>query len=261
MFYLKIRSRHPSHSILRRLEELKSKYRIVYRLGSTTQVNNVDFEINTIESIKNSSNKLKMKELFNKHEINNSEYYTFDELDKIREGNPFPILAKKIFGSKGAGMKKLNNLEDFENFINSNPRNYYFEKYFNGSREYRLHVTKDGCFYSCRKMRLNDAEDRWYFNSNNCVWITEKLKNLDDNNQFISFSEEDNPNFNKPITWDTIVEHSIKAINAIGLTIGAVDVRVKKDGSFIILETNSAPSFGDLTKLMYIDKLKTLIKF
>jgi type I restriction enzyme S subunit len=43
------------------------------------------------------------------------------------------------------------------------------EVMLNNSREYRLHVTADGCFYACRKMLKADAEERWYKNDSNCV--------------------------------------------------------------------------------------------
>jgi D-alanine-D-alanine ligase-like ATP-grasp enzyme len=130
---------------------------------------------------------------------------------------------------------------------------YIFEEYYNYAREYRLHVTKDGNFLSWRKLRKNDAKERWYFNSDNCVW-----------------AGEDNPLFDKPVNWEEIQQHAIKACVAVGLDICAVDVRVQssknEDGikrktcDFIILETNSAPSLGEKGSEIYYNQILKLIK-
>ena len=114
------------------------------------------------------------------------------------------------------------------------------------------YVTKNGNFLSWRKLRKNDAKDRWYFNSDNCVWVG-----------------EDNPLFDKPINWEEIQQHAIKACASVGLDICAVDVRVQsskdEDGNkrkscdFIILETNSAPSLGEKGSEAYYNQILKLI--
>jgi hypothetical protein len=131
--------------------------------------------------------------------------------------------------------------------------NYIFEKYYNYAREYRLHVTKDENFLSWRKLRKSDAKDRWYFNSDNCVWIS-----------------EDNPSFDKPVNWEEIQKHAILACKSVGLDICAVDIRVqssldddsgkRKNCDFIILETNSAPSLGKIGTESYYKQILKLIK-
>lgn len=252
---LRIRSRHPSHSILRRNKNLMFDEPVVYRLGSTSE-SPITKEINSIESIRVSSNKFKMKEAFKANNVQSTEFYYKNEVPK----DVFPIIAKKQFGSKGKGMVKIDDLETLNSFLDGDTRGYYFEKYFNGSREYRLHVSELGCFYACRKLRKNDAEDRWYFNSNNCVWYTEKEQILDDAGNFVSFSDVDNPRFSKPSNWEEVVKQCQEAIKAVGLDVGAVDVRMSSKGDFRILETNSAPSFGNITSQMYIDHLPKLIQ-
>lgn len=256
-YRVRIRSRHPSHKVLRKNPRLLFKDKVVYRLGSTTQTD-IPQEINSVEGIKTSSNKWLMKTAFKEAGINTTEFYAINALP---EEIPFPILAKKKFGSKGRGMIKIDNQEELNEFLAGDTNGYYFEKYFNGSREYRLHVSPLGCFYSCRKMRKRDAEQRWFFNSLNCVWITEKTKIVNNSNEFVSFSDEDNPEFNKPKTWDQIIEHCQRAIAAVGLDVGAVDLRVNKKGEFVVLETNSAPSFGDITSEMYLTHLPKLLKY
>ena len=118
------------------------------------------------------------------------------------------------------------------------------------AKEYRLHVTKDGCFYTCRKMLKSDAEDRWHRHDSNSVWIM-----------------EENPLFEKPSNWDDMVAESVRALNAVGLDIGAVDLKCQSEKGrrddfipeFIILEINSAPSIASVTEVKYREELHKII--
>lgn len=99
-------------------------------------------------------------------------------------------------------------------------------------------------------MLKTDAEDRWFRNSKNSVWIL-----------------EENPLFDRPATWDAIVEDCLRALEAFGLDTCAFDVKVNKKGDWMILEGNSAPSFGDCTPenptivaTRYIEEIKEIIK-
>lgn len=255
--FLRIRSRHPSHSGLRRNRSLLFQDRVVFRLGSTTQ-SEITKEINSIQAVRNSSDKSIMKRLFIENNVPTARHFTVEEMR--REANPpFPVLAKLKHGSRGRGMKKLDNQQQLDDFLAGNTRGYYFEEYFNGSREYRLHVSALGCFYACRKLRRNEAEERWFFNSTNCTWITEFTQNRNPDGTFRSFTQTPHPSFNKPENWNEMVRACQNALSAVGLDIGAVDLRCKRDGSFVVLETNSAPSFGEITQVKYIEHLPQLV--
>lgn len=285
-FRPRIRSRHPSHSVLKHqnnnLPYMPFRSRI--RLGSTTEINDRHsvVELNSIDAIKNSSNKLLMKQCFHREKVNTSKWVIMQEEDDevyakiyndpelpleedveedidfweaINNYIGFPIISKHIYGSRGTGNKKHNSKEELESWMEGKIlSNYIFEKFYNYVREYRLHVTSGGCFYTCRKMLKRDTpqEHRWYRNDDHCVWIL-----------------EDNESFDKPVNWDSIVEHSVKALNVVGLDFGAVDVKVQsstdKEGNkrespeFIIIEINSAPSFGEKTAEKYIEELPKLL--
>lgn len=166
---------------------------------------------------------------------------------------PYPIIAKSHFGQGGAGNTKLDNQAALEAWMRGKDlTGYIFEKFYNYSREYRLHVTQGENFLSWRKMRRREAQDRWYFNSNNCVWVG-----------------EENPLFDRPINWEEIQDECIKAAVAVGLDICAIDVRVqsnlndagirRRTCDFIILETNSAPALGEVGQRVYGDKINELI--
>jgi D-alanine-D-alanine ligase-like ATP-grasp enzyme len=268
-----IKSRHPSHSKLRsrngRLLSLLP-FKSVIRFGSSKELDDTiinggnRIELNTIEAIKNSSNKLLMKTCFTNDEVKTADWYlntgsnfmkSSTGEDKNIEELPYPIISKHIRGSRGTGNKKHNNLEELQTWIEGKDlSNYIFEKFYNYNREYRLHVSKDGCFYTCRKMLKRDCpvNKRWFKNDSNSVWIM-----------------EENDSFDKPVNWDIIVVECIKALTSVGLDFGAIDLRiqssknnkdvVRDDPKFIIVEINSAPSFGEVTLEKYIEVLPKLL--
>jgi len=247
---VRIYSRHPSHNSIRK--NILVPVLSVLRLGSTTEWDKSEYELNSIESVQNSSSKLKMKQCFDEANVKTAPWWKSPiEIDNLEE-KPKSIIAKKIFGSRGEGMKKFDTYEEFLDFVNNNPNvnKYIFEEYKNYTREYRLHVDANGCFYTCRKMLKSDTpeENKWFRNDSNCVWYL-----------------EENENFDRPTNWDEIVAECVKALNATGLDIGACDVRVqgaknskgqmRENPEFIIVEINSAPSFGEITEEKYAERI------
>lgn len=244
--YARVLSRHPSHSFLRL--NVRVKQPTLIRLGSVTVKSHDGIEINTIAAINNCTDKIRMKQLFKEAGVQSPEFWLID--DNLPDDLPFPVVAKRQYRSRGAGMRKINNAEELEAFLNERVRgneynkqnNYYLERYVNYSREYRIHVSKlGGYFYTCRKMLKEGTNDRWYRNDSNSVWFV-----------------EDNPEFNKPDNWNDIVADCQRALNATGMDIAGMDVIVAKDGRWKIIEINSACSFGELTKVAYKDELEKL---
>ena len=263
-----ILSRHPSHSILRAKNQTLPllPFRSVIRLGSSTESDG-RLEINTVEAVKNSASKLLMKQKFTEAGVKTANWYTFSNYlfypngdltlggtDQTRgiETIEYPIVAKSLFGSRGIGNTKINNQEELEAWLlGKNLNNYIFEAFCKMTREYRLHITKFGCFYTCRKLVRSDApEDTWQKHDDVCNWVL-----------------EENPSFKKPKNWNAIVADCIKAKDALGLDICAFDVGVQgaKDGverenpEWIIFESCSAPSFGNITGQEYIKILPKLL--
>jgi len=271
--YLLIKSRHPSHNVIRGKILVPKGYKAIFRLGSTTPINvNLKgrqlIEINSIDSIRNSASKLLMKQCFTRAGVKTADWFTIntkmsghtihwlgDANNTEKKEIEYPIVAKSHHGSRNEGNTKLNSLEELESWMRGKTlSNYIFEKFYNYNKEYRLHVTRDGCFYAIRKMLKSDTPEnnRWFRNDSNCVWILET-----------------NPQFNKPSNWDNVVAECIKALISVGLDVGAIDLRIqssekdkkKKDKTpnFIILETNSAPSFGEITAEKYTTELENII--
>ena len=258
-----ILTRHPSHSPLRRKNNKDPRFllpfRSVIRFGSTTETRRERVEINTPDAIRNSSSKLRMKRCFTEGKVRTAKWWTYGTGHFHENGIPnvsishkdlfYPIVAKMHYGSRGN--VKIDNASEMEAWLKScdNPGAFIFEVFHNFSREYRLHVTKNGCFYTCRKMikRETPDEERWYRNDKNSVWIMES-----------------NPDFDKPTNWSEIEEHCVRALTSVGLDVGAVDLRVQsskqRDPDFIVIEINSAPSFGEVTLEKYKEILPDLLR-
>ncbi len=258
LFRPMILSRHPSHDIFR--SKFKKfnllPYKSVIRFGSSTEVEDtIDnggnrIEINTIQAVKISANKLLMKQKFTEAGVKTAEMFIYAQnffvnIESSRveiENLPFPIVAKAHYGSKGKGNTLIKSQEELESWMEGkNLSNYIFEKFVNYGHEFRLHVTEDGCFYTCRKaLKENVPEnEKWRRHDDICVWFL-----------------EENESFHKPNSWDDIVNDCVNALISIGADILSFDVKVQtpytKKGEpreyqdYILLECNSASSMGNL---------------
>lgn len=268
LFRPMILSRHPSHDILR----LKHKkiaalpYRSVIRFGSSTEVEDTvakggnRIEINTVEAIKISANKLLMKQKFTEAGVRTANWRQHCPIEGLTDLE-FPIVAKAHYGSKGKGNTLLKTHEEYLEWTSGkNLSNYIFEKFMNFGHEFRLHVTEDGCFYTCRKALKQDVpeDQKWRRHDDICVWFLET-----------------NENFQKPNSWNDIVSDCVKALKAVGADLLSFDVRVQtprdKDGNsrpyqeYILLECNSASSMDNGTGEVsvcaqkYIDEIPKII--
>jgi carbamoylphosphate synthase large subunit len=252
-----VRSRHPSHNILRTNLPM-FPFRSIVRLGSTTELGDEAslggrrIEVNTVEAIMNSRDKLRMKERFTEHKVPTAEWCKLSDWNNQIE---FPIVIKHRFGSRGEGNYLIRTREELNAwFPGKTINNYICEKYYAYNREYRLHVTKDGCIYTCRKVLLQNTpeEQRWYRNDQNSNWLVDT-----------------NKAFDRPINWNAIIDACVGALNAVGLDMGACDIRIqstndkkgnkREDPKFIVLEINSAPSFGQITELRYLEWIPKIL--
>lgn len=253
--FVDIRSRHPSHDVFRR--RFKSRKNVLIRLGSTRiYKKKYDLEINSIEAIENSSNKHRMKTLFTKNGVITATWVDNPHYIIDNDQFDFPIIAKNIYGSRGTGNYKIDSKEEFIEWVKSRGErisNYIFERFMNYNKEYRVHVSKNGVFLIWRKLRRLDtpSNQKWFFNNQNCNWVGET-----------------NPMFDAPNNIEEIKEECIKALNAVGLDIGACDVRVgnnqdskgrSRKPPFVIIEINSAPSMAERTAEAYINEFNKLI--
>lgn len=260
-FHLSLRSRNTSN---RELKDIVCPVKTIYRMGSTTPTDEIThrrtfIEINTADACRISSNKILMKRRFCHGKVRTPQFYMMvnNSLDGLRartkhrlEKWPAGIIAKRYNSSKGNGLALIKSMDDFENFVTGKSTNelskWIFERYSTYTREYRLHVTNDGCFYACRKMLRNEADVRWHRHDENSVWIT-----------------EENDLFDKPSNWDDIVKDCVSALKSVGLDIAAFDIKVQRSNGdspkWLILECNSAPGLGTIGLEKYKEEIPKLI--
>jgi glutathione synthase/RimK-type ligase-like ATP-grasp enzyme len=251
---VRIRTKNPSSNPLRKA--ILVPFLAVCRLGSRTPTREVFpraihrvIECNSVESIENSRDKLRMKACFEKEGVIQAKHYhgrfdveTIKKHFSISKTEEYQLVGKAICGFQGHGMVLINNDTQLADFCRTHtPNNFFIELFYNYGREYRFHTTQTEVFLTWRKLRSKDAEERWFFNSHNCNWVG-----------------EGNQLFNKPSNWDQLCREACKAIKSCGLDIGAVDIRVSSQDTtqFIVCEVNSAPALGEEG----IDKYREIIK-
>lgn len=257
-------TRHPSHSALRRELPLLP-FRSVVRLGSTTRTDG-RIECNSIEGVKNSSSKLLMKQCFTRAGVKTADWWIYNTGINFTQGYgnstnsvddlPYPIVCKSLNGSRGEGNSLVKSQEELEKWMRGKTlTNYIFERFYSYSSEYRLHIANDYCFYACRKLLKTDADraNSWQRHDDNCVWIIES-----------------NPQFEKPDNWNEIVKDCVRARKSLGLDICAFDVKMQKNVDhkgrrrenveWIVIESCSAPSFGDITLQKYLEEIPKILK-
>lgn len=251
-----ILSRHPSHDILRTGLNLQP-FRCAIRLGSETipEGNNRRIQINTPQSVRNSASKLLMKQCFDRANVKHALWINGSNsriaILNWADNTGYPIISKSLHGSRGNGNIKHDNRVSLERFLTNNSSGYIFEKYMSYSREYRLHIVENRCFYTCRKLLRNDAPiGTWQRHDDVVTWALET-----------------NISFKKPNNWDAIIADCVRAKNALGLDMCAFDVmmqgsrkgRIRNNPEWIICESCSAPSFGEITGQKYIQELNRLV--
>jgi glutathione synthase/RimK-type ligase-like ATP-grasp enzyme len=266
--FARIRTKNPSARPLK--HAILCNKRAIVRLGSVTPSGKVfsnrnDFvEINTVDAIQNSRSKLLMKKCFATKDVPQADWYKpifsnnkWNFQDQLSEEEhvyttetlSYPIVAKRVFGFQGRDMELLNDKQALETWLNkhNNLDGWLLEKFYNYAREYRLHVADGvGVFMTWRKLRTADAQNRWFFNSTNSVWVG-----------------PENNLFDKPKCWKAMEEAAVNCLKATGLNIGAVDIRVQSNKTdnpkFIVCEINSAPALGDMGVEKYKEVIKQLI--
>jgi glutathione synthase/RimK-type ligase-like ATP-grasp enzyme len=254
---VKIRTKNPSSNPLRK--SILVPFLAVARLGSRTATSAVFpgerrriYECNSVESIENSRDKLRMKRCFSQGNVMQADMYhgTFDVNAikrhfgiSVTEG--YGLVGKQIVGFQGNGMVLIQDDTQLQAFCRQHtPTNYYIERFHNYGREYRIHATQERAFLSWRKLRKSDAEQKWFFNSINCNWVG-----------------EDNELFQKPANWNELCQASVNAMRAVGLDIGCADVRVSATDprQYIICEVNSAPALAEVGIEAYQAEIKRVL--
>lgn len=269
---IQIRSRNHSARLLRK--QVPCVRPTVYRLGSFTpteeiftpqQIRGGIIEINTVQSCKNSNDKLLMKQCFDNCAVITANWALLSEVNPTTNNNTqititstqnkayhsltYPLIIKNRHSSRGRGIYYVPDEVTFLRYKRELTNSaHIIEEFYNFSKEYRIHASSLGSFYANRKMLLRDVPEnqRFHRHHENTVWILQT-----------------NPDFDAPSNMEEIFNAAALAVESVGLTIGCVDVLVQQNRpgrhpQFLILETNSAPALGETTAPIYVQELTRL---
>lgn len=207
--------------------------KIVIRMGGNMPYANYPIQINSVEAIKTSTDKLKMKLIFIQNGIPTSQ---------IGNVNNFPVVVKGIKRSQGSGVficKDEKELAAAIKKVEEKNNGFYLEQYFPAMREFRLHVSKwEGVFFEVEKKR-NDG----HYGELGVI----KYENHYNVRQFI-----------RPANWEAIRQSAVAALKAQGLDIAAYDIGLDAQGNYAFYESNTGP---ELLKNTLEEYRKTLQKY
>lgn len=254
---VRIRTKNPSSNPLRKA--ILVPFQAVCRLGSRTPTSEVFprggriVECNTVESVENSRDKLRMKACFERGNVSQARWYhgSFRDIQVIKRhfginvSEGYQLVGKAICGFQGKGMVLIENDTQLMNFCNTHtPENFFIEYFHNYGREYRIHATQNEVFMTWRKLRKEEATERWFFNSHNCNWVGETHEL-----------------FQKPANWKQLCDEACKAMTSVGLDIGCADVRVSSQNptQFIVCEVNSAPALAEQGIIAYREQIRKVL--
>lgn len=197
------------------------------------------FEINSIQAIARNANKAKMKEIFIENGISTPECFdnTPENRQKFKDAG-WNVVYKLRNHHRGIGMELLS-LKEIDKLAAPQYNNGLIERRINVSREWRVHCcVKLNEFYPLEKRRRHSAQGAAVRNIETCV-----------------FREK----FDEPANWQDALDLCKKALEAIGLDTGGVDLAMTPQGKFYVIETNSGPSLGEKSAAWYQDKYNKLI--
>lgn len=203
--------------------------------------------INNPQAIKKAVNKLTSFKLFDNANVTIPRFTTsrMEAAEWIQQGNAV-FCRKLLCASAGDGIVVARKVEDI---VDAPLYSAYVKKKW----EVRVHVCQGTAFHIAQKRRLTseELEARGIDKGE----IEPLIRNIA--NGYI-FSNNLDDALSEPLA--TINDIAIKAIDAIGLTFGAVDIIVTEAGKPYVLEVNTAPGLEGITLEKYKTVFEELIK-
>jgi hypothetical protein len=209
--------------------------------------------INKPEAITRACNKIETFKALNTHNIpipfwcksKHGTDFWFNEYDK-----PIVFCRTLLSASKGAGIVVA---RSFEEVVDAPLYTLYIPK----KEEYRFHIAFNRVIHIQKKLKLTpkeleareiiDTNPLIRNSSNGYVFSSNINAELDEDGSYID------PKF------FMLTEHSIHAVQALGLDFGAVDLIVGKDGKTYVLEVNTAPGIEGVTINKYVSAIQEAI--
>lgn len=146
------------------------------------------------------------------------------------------VIRHKLSGHSGQGIAIVDSHEAF----NAEKVAPLYTKYKDKKEEYRIHVFRGKAFFFQRKARKLDVPEEE---------VNWKVRNL--KGGFIYA----NKNIEVP---EIAQQHAIRAVAALHLDFGAVDLMLGRDGHYYVLEVNTACGLMGTTLTKYVEQFKAI---
>lgn len=138
-----------------------------------------------------------------------------------------PWLGRRVQHTKGKDIVVCKTRKDIENVLDRQQHDF-FSVFIPTQTEYRVWVLKDNAFAIYEKVFKGDGEYEGFMRNRRFGFKFEKRDNLRGTKE--------------------IEQPSIRAVEALNMDWGAVDVLLGKDGKFYVLEVNSMPHIDSKTR-------------
>ncbi len=187
-------------------------------------------EINSLEAIRNNSDKFKMKEIFQEVEVRSPECFeNTQENREIFKQKGWNVVFKKRRHKRSQGMEFLK-VGEIDKLSDPIYEGGLLERRINIRREWRVHCAPAlDRFFAMEKRKRLDHVESLNRNLETCVFRKD---------------------FDEPDNWQEALTLTKKAIEAMGLDVACVDL-AWSGKFFYIIETNAASGLGEETKAWY----------
>ena len=201
---------------------------IIIRWGTRENINGTNMTIyNKATAINNATNKALSRKIFIENGVNTPEL-----IEDINAYLTFPIIARPHIHSKGKNFVVLNDIDSFTKHFLKNNSTWYYSRFIDKIREFRVHVGHGKTLALMEKHNPGNGNIAW----NRAINDSEPFTR-------IKQSEADEQNLL------LVMQEAIKAVNALGLDMGGVDVMLDKNGIAYVLEVNTAPTLNSSPKV------------
>jgi hypothetical protein len=189
--------------------------KIVVRWGNRISVDLTSSIVyNKAKAIEKATNKKLSREIFIQNNLNCPKLINKQNITN----EDFPIIARPLVHSKGKNFIVLKMYEMFKKHFDDNNANWYYSAFVDKKQEFRLHVAHGRILNYLEKPKPADGNIAWNRAINEDPFVNVKWSD-----------------YNKDIC-----NLAIKAIQALGLDFGAVDIMLDKNDKACLLEVNTA---------------------
>jgi glutathione synthase/RimK-type ligase-like ATP-grasp enzyme len=204
-----------------KIDSVSFKNSILIRWGNAIQVDNDSSTIvyNEAKAIALASNKKRSREVFIEKNVNTPRLLT-----PSSENLRYPVIARPSTHAKGSNFVILNNLREFESHYNRyHSLGWYYSEFIDKVREFRIHCAHGKILNYLEKPNPKNGSVAWNRARNG----GEAFENVGWNDYNMACGIE-----------------AIKAVKALGLDFGGVDVMLDSEGKAWVLEVNTSPTLN-----------------